>query len=278
MSTPVPPDVERHLKSLVTEELTFEMIRDLWIKKDKLFSDQIALLAMDEVNSLEAGDERGILLLTYSGSLISLGCGAKRTMEYASIKLRADVPEIIKAENVSLASPLKKGEAATFNGGQVQNTSALYKIVVCREGTTVEEQEKRIREATIFITNSFVNLNRDHLTLAMGKNVPDQFSRKEMIRYIAGKNSVSQKQAKEIIDDFMILAETGLLLGKSVPMGSLGKLSLKWKAERKARIGRNPATGEELTIGAKEAHYGPAFRFASSVKEKCERLEKTEES
>ena len=273
MSSPIPTDVERHLQTLVTEDITFDMIKDLWIRKDKLFSDQIALLAMDEVDHLDKDEERGILLLTYSGSLISLGCGKERSMEYASIKLRGDVPDIIKADYVSLTSQLDKGSVATFSGGQVQNTSSLYKIVVCREGVSVDEQEKRVREATIFITNSFVHLNRD-LTLAGNEGNMDQFNKKEMIRYIAGKNGVSQKQAKEIIDDFTVMAETGLLLGKTVSLGSLGKLSLKWKAERKARLGRNPATGEEITIGAKEAHYAPAFKFSSRIKEKCETVEK----
>lgn len=276
MSYFVPPEVEKHLQSLVTEEISFEMIRDLWIRKDRLFSDQIALLAMDETDQLPIDEERGILLLTYSGSLISLGCGRTRTMEYASIKLRSDVPQIIKAEKVSLNAPLKKGETAVFSGGQVQNTSALYKIVVCREGTSVEEQEKRIREATIFITNSFIHMNRD-LTVMNGGEAPDNFSRKEMIRYIAGKNGLTIKQTGEIIEDFLILAETGLLLGKSVPLGNLGKLKLKWKTERKARIGRNPATGEEITIGAREAHYAPAFRFSPSIKEKCERIKAEKE-
>ncbi len=273
MNASIPSDVERHLHTLVTENITFDMIKELWMKKDKLFSDQIALLAMDEVDHLQMNEERGILLLTYSGSLISMGCGKERSMEYASIKLRGDVPDIIKADKVSLSSHLDKGDAATFEGGQVQNTSALYKIVVCREGVSVEEQEKRVREATIFITNSFVHLNRD-LTLAGEGGSMDQFNKKEMIRYIAGKNGVSQKLAKELIDDYMIMAETGLLLGKTVSLGSMGKLNMKWKAERKARIGRNPASGEEITIAAKEAHYTPSFKFSSRIKEKCEIVEK----
>jgi len=276
MSAPIPNDVEQHLKSLVTDSISLEMITDLWLKKDKLFSEQIALLAMDEVDQLEMKEERGILLLTYSGSLISLGCGEKRTMEYASIKLRNDVPHIIKSDGVSLASPLRKGAAATFLGGQVQNTSSIYKIVVCREGVSEEEQEKRIREATVFITNSFVHLNR-HLTLTEGQSAVDLFNKKEMVRYVAGKNGLSMKQTREIIDDYLVMAETGLLLGKSVSLGNLGKLSLKWKPERKARIGRNPSSGEEITIAAKEAHYGPSFRFSSSIKERCEQVEYREE-
>lgn len=276
MNTSIPADVENHLKSLVTADITLDMIRDLWIRKDKLFSDQIALLAMDEVDFLESSEERGILLLTYSGSLISLGCGHKRSMEYASIKLRSDVPDIIKSSDVALASPLKKGSSASFSGGQVQNTSAIYKIVVCRESVSVEEQEKRIREATIFITNSFVHLNRD-LTLTEGQSQVDQFNKKEIVRYIAGKNDLTMKQTREIIDDFLVMAETGLLLGKSVSLGNLGKLALKLKPERKARIGRNPSTGEEITIPAKEAHYAPSFRFSSAIKERCEQVEYKEE-
>ncbi len=285
MDTVIPSDVETHLKKLISSssdqwaktEDSFDRIKELWLKKDKLFSDQIALLAMDEVEHLDKEDERGILLLTYSGSLVSLGCGKQRTMEYASIKLRGDVPDIIKADKVQITSQLKKGAAATFSGGSVQNTSSLYKIVVCKEGVSIDEQEKRIREATIFITNSFIHLNRDLTVMDRDNNI-DQFNKKEMIRYIASKNGVSQKLAKEIVDDYTFMAETGLLLGKSISIGGLGKITLKWKPERKARIGRNPSTGEEITIAAKEAHYAPTFKFTGRIKEKSEMVEKREES
>ncbi len=67
---------------------------------------------MDEVDHLNEDEERAMLLLTYSGSLLSLGCGKVRSMEYASIKLRGDVPDIIKSEKVELTSSLDKGSAA----------------------------------------------------------------------------------------------------------------------------------------------------------------------
>ena len=269
----IPVEVEQHLQTLLSDQLGIELLKKLWLKKDKLFSDQIALLKMEDLSHLEMDEKRALLLLTFSGSLVTLGCGEKRTMEYASIKLRTDVPHIIKSEQVTLISPLDKGASVSFSGGQLQNTSALYKIVVCPEGLSVDEQEKRVREASIFITNSFVQLNKDLTKLDLEES-SDSFNKKEIVKYIALKNELSQKLVKDIIDDYGTMIETGLLLGKSVPIASLGKFSMKWTNERKARLGRNPATGEEITIGAKRAHYSPSFKFSHTLKERCERIEK----
>ena len=44
------------------------------------------------------------------------------------------------------------------------------------------------------------------------------------------------------------------------------------KPAQKARIGRNPATGKELTVPAKDAHMVPAFKYSSRVKERAGNL------
>jgi nucleoid DNA-binding protein len=71
------------------------------------------------------------------------------------------------------------------------------------------------------------------------------------------------------MDDYSYMLETGLLLGKTVSLGRLGRFSLKVKPLRKARLGRNPHTGEEITIPARDAHMSPLFRFSSTIKERA---------
>jgi nucleoid DNA-binding protein len=71
------------------------------------------------------------------------------------------------------------------------------------------------------------------------------------------------------MDDYATLIETGMILGERVPLGKLGKLALRLRPARKPRVGRNPATGEEITIKAKPAMYVPAFSPSSSLKEKA---------
>ena len=272
----IPKEIEAHLERILEssqeewsrEAGAGEKLKALWLKKDVLFDEQIALLGMERVDSLDKSDPRGMLLLTFSGSLVSLGYGSERWMEYASIKFRSDVPDIVRCDKTSLAENLQAGKTAQFQSGPLKNTSALFKIVVCREGVSPSEQDKRIREATVFLTNSFVHMNRD-LTLPLGGDELDQFNKKNIIAYLARKNGLSQEKIRLIMDDYSYMLETGLLLGKTVSLGRLGRFSLKVKPLRKARLGRNPHTGEEITIPARDAHMSPLFRFSSTIKERA---------
>ncbi|MDC7233851.1 MAG: HU family DNA-binding protein, partial [Spirochaetales bacterium] len=226
------------------------------------------LLDMEEVEELSADDPRAGLLLTFSGSLVTLGYGEERWLEYASISLRTDVPDIVRCEKTTLGAPAAYGRAAAFSAGPLKNTSALYKIVVCREDVPAGEQEKRVHEATVFLTNSFIHLNRD-LTLPLDSQEADQFNKQNIIAYLAKKSGLTQDKIREITDDYVSMLETGMLLGKNVSFGRLGRFSLTLKPSRKARLGRNPKTGEEITIPAKGAHWSPNFKFSAGSKEKA---------
>ena len=275
MNQEIPQEIEAHLKRILDvsgedwsrEEGALDKLKALWLKKDSLFDEQIALLGMEGVDSLEKGDPRGKLLLTFSGSLVSMGYGEECWMEYASIKFRSDVPDIIRCDKTALSEDLHRGKSVQFAKGPLKKTSALYKIVVCKADVSPAEQDKRIREATVFLTNSFVHLNRD-LTMPMGGEELEQFNKKNIIAYLAKKSDLSQEKVRMIMDDYTYMLETGMLLGKTVSVGRIGRLSLKIKPRRKARLGRNPATGEEITIPARDAHMGPQFRFSSSFKER----------
>jgi DNA-binding protein HU-beta len=63
---------------------------------------------------------------------------------------------------------------------------------------------------------------------------------------IAEKNSITKKQAVEILEYIAELAYKNAKNSFTLP--GLGKLVL---VDRKARIGRNPATGETIKIKAK---------------------------
>jgi nucleoid DNA-binding protein len=279
VSQEIPKEIESHLERILgasqeewsKEEGALEKLKTVWLKKDSLFDEQIALLGMEKVNFLDRTDPRGMLLLSFSGSLVSLGYGSERWVEYASIKFRSDVPDIIRCDKTSLAEDLHTGKIAQFTAGSLKKTSALFKIVVCKEDVPPSEQEKRIREATVYLTNSFVHMNRD-LTLPLGGEELDQFNKKNIIAYLARKNGLSQEKMRGIIDDYTYMLETGMLLGKTVSLGRIGRLSLKLKPRRKARLGRNLQTGEEITIPAKEAHFGPVFKYSSTVKERAARI------
>lgn len=272
----IPKQVEAHLERIfgdsdgtwTGEDEAFEKLCKSWEKKERLFSQQIKLLDMEEVQELEAPDKRAALFLTFSGSLVSLGYGEERWLEYASISLRTDVPDIVRCDKTALLHSAAYGKAAEFRSGPLKHTSALYKIVVCKEDVPPGEQEKRVHEATVFLTNSFIHLNRD-LTLPVIGQDTDQFNKQNIIAYLAKKSGLKQDKIREITDDYVSMIETGMLMGKTVSFGRLGRFSLSLKPSRKARIGRNPKTGEEITIPAKGAHWSPGFKFSGSSKEKA---------
>ena len=79
------------------------------------------------------------------------------------------------------------------------------------------------------------------------------------LAHLAQKSSLSKKQIAEIFDEVLNLATKEAKNGFVVP--GFGKLVL---ANRKARIGRNPQTGEPIKIPAKRVC---KFRLAKSLKD-----------
>jgi len=271
--------VRSHLKKITrssgladTEE-SFRRMAEVWLEKKRLFEGQIGALDMVEVDSFARDDPRGALLLSYSGSLISLGTltASGRRVEYASISLRADVPDLVITESGGLAADVQLDGEAAFTSGKVRSTSSLLKIAVCPEDVSPEEQDKRIREATIFLTNGFVKINRT--VLSAGEDLPDQFTSQAIVAYLARKNGLTQKQARQITTDYLTMIESGMLLGERVPLGKIGRLFLKKRAPRKARVVVNPATGKEITVAARPEEAVPRISFSRALKERARRVQ-----
>jgi DNA-binding protein HU-beta len=83
----------------------------------------------------------------------------------------------------------------------------------------------------------------------------------QLVRHMAEKLELTSKQTANI---FQVLAETAVKETKKngeFTIPGLGKLV---KAERKARIGRNPQTGEAIKIKAKTV---VKFRVAKAAKD-----------
>ena len=269
--------IKAHLQGLIrssglpeTEDSLAEMAR-VWFEKKDMFESQIKALDMRELERFPADDPRGVLLLTWSGSLLSLGPRGPdrpgRRAEYASIELRTDVPHLALSEHGELESDLSLGQPAALRAGPVSHTSALLTIAACDPSVLPEEQEKRIREATIYLTNGFVRINRT--VTRPGHDFPEQLTMKSMVTYLARKNGLSQKQTRQLIDDYHTMLESGLLLGLRVPLGKMGRLSLRRKPARKARVGINPATGDKITLKARPEEQAPRMAFSRMLKERA---------
>lgn len=164
----VAEEVQPHIKNLVktaglpdTEE-SLELLAGGWLGKQNTFFEETKKRNMEEAESFDADDPRGALILTYSGSLLTVGPEQDegRTVEYVSIGLRHDVPETASSEGASLVGDIRKGAAAEFNDGPISKSSPVYAIAVFREVMEAEEEENRLGEMTLMLTKEFLDINK----------------------------------------------------------------------------------------------------------------------
>jgi DNA-binding protein HU-beta len=78
---------------------------------------------------------------------------------------------------------------------------------------------------------------------------------------LAEKFEMPKKQANEMMDDLVTMLTKNLKKGNRVRIAGFGVLQVR---KRAARMGRNPATGETISIPAKKKI---AFRAAKELKE-----------
>jgi nucleoid DNA-binding protein len=271
----LPDKIQKHLAGILAstempkDDNSLEILAHNWVGKKEIFDTMIKSLAMHEEGSLAAAEGRAALLLTYSGSLIGLGPerGDGRWMEYASIKLRHNVPDIVTVDKTGLQDLIAVDSTATFTEGKIKSTSALFKIAVCDADVDLAEQEKRVKEAMIYLTNVFVKLN--HKSFAPDEEAPEQFNLGSMTRFLANKNNLTQKQVKALLQDLFSLVETGMLMGERVGLGKLGNLNLKLRPPRKPRVMKNRFTGGEITVPAQPERFTPKFSFSRRMKERA---------
>ncbi|MBI9103487.1 MAG: HU family DNA-binding protein [Spirochaetales bacterium] len=278
----LPTAIQKHLMAIAGDQKKqddkefIQTLVDVWKQKEDLFRKQIEAVKLEFVDSISHKDTRGMMILSYSGSILCVGpvfltntnINFGRWIEYSSIKIRTEVPDIITGKGASLAAPLSTGQPVKMENSKVQTTSPAYLIAVCPENLDEEEQDKRIRESAIFITAGFMKYNQS-LQIESG-SIPDQFTMKSMTRFLAKKHGLTGQEARLIIDDFMTLIETGMIMGESVPFGKLGKFSIKTREAQKPRVVRHPGTGEEMTVKAKPARGIPKISFSSYLKERAE--------
>jgi DNA-binding protein HU-beta len=86
-------------------------------------------------------------------------------------------------------------------------------------------------------------------------------NKSELIDAIAGKSGLTKADAGRALDGFIQSVEEALKNGDSVALVGFGTFEVKERAERK---GRNPQTGEEITIKAAKI---PSFKAGKSLKD-----------
>ena len=97
--------------------------------------------------------------------------------------------------------------------------------------------------------------------MATSKSNGKRMSQTEIVNYFADKFGLKRAQAKEIFTELAALAGKEVKKNGEFVLPGFGKIVL---AKRKAREGRNPATGETIKIPAKTTL---KFRIGKGMKD-----------
>lgn len=173
MNSVIPQHILKHLETAVTtfgledNDETLDRLKAGWLEKEESFIQEMANIGMEEIESFRTYDERGVLALTYSGSLISIGplMDNERRVDYTSIGVRRDVPEALTKEGSQLAQDMALDRDVVFEGGPIQKTSPVYKMVVCPENLSSDDQTDLIQQATTMVIETFADINQESLIL-----------------------------------------------------------------------------------------------------------------
>ena len=97
--------------------------------------------------------------------------------------------------------------------------------------------------------------------MATASKAPATVTLKHLAAALAESHEMSKKQAETVLGDFVGSIVKHLKKGERIRIGGLGILQVR---KRAARIGRNPATGEQIQIKASKK---VAFRAAKELQE-----------
>ena len=97
--------------------------------------------------------------------------------------------------------------------------------------------------------------------------VPDKLTGTALLGYLAEKSGLARKDIKQVMEDLFEVVGTGVMRGERVALGKIGKMFIRVRPARGPRTGRNPLTGQEITIPAKPATKVPRFTFSKTFKE-----------
>lgn len=84
--------------------------------------------------------------------------------------------------------------------------------------------------------------------------------KQDLVRQVARETGQSESQAGESINAVFSSIEKALASGDDVTISGFGSFRVVHRAERE---GRNPQTGQAMTIGARKS---PAFRAGTQLK------------
>ncbi len=83
----------------------------------------------------------------------------------------------------------------------------------------------------------------------------------DLIDQVAEKSELSKKEVEKLLETIITSIQTALKNGEKVSLTGLGTFVVK---DKKARMARNPKTGEQVQVPAKKS---PKFKPGKELKE-----------
>lgn len=167
----LPERVREHVRLLVEpaglEEVegAEELLARGWLEKHAAFEQHTASRGMVAVEELGSDEVSGALIMTYSGSIVSIGpiVDGERDVAYASIGARRDVPQMSVRQDSKVDGDVRKDEAVRFIDGPVQKTSPVYAVAVFQKALPPARENAALVEVTRVLTERFVDINNETL-------------------------------------------------------------------------------------------------------------------
>lgn len=129
----LPVVIKKHIgKNIELSEI--DSIDSQWQKKYKLYLEIVEKNSMYIVDDIRIEDRRGLLLFSYSGSIIFLGSETKkgRSLKYCRLNSRTDTPHYHFEDKIRLLNDISIGRILYFDAMYFKNTSPIYKIAVAK--------------------------------------------------------------------------------------------------------------------------------------------------
>ncbi|WP_028975088.1 hypothetical protein [Spirochaeta cellobiosiphila] len=164
----IPVKLQDHIKRLVKiaglpdNDDSLELLSGGWLEKQEAFEQELEKLGLITVEELAKDDPKGALVLTYSGSLVNIGplMEGNRKASYASIGLREDVPEAAENADSELTEDIVIDGEVHFSKGPIKKSSPIYQIAILKEDMDPADEESILDEATMIITENFIEVNK----------------------------------------------------------------------------------------------------------------------
>jgi integration host factor subunit alpha len=87
-------------------------------------------------------------------------------------------------------------------------------------------------------------------------------TKNDLVKALAKENGFQKKQSIEIVETLLEIIKSSLSSGDDVLISGFGKFSVR---EKRARRGRNPATGEDMKLAARRV---VTFKCSGKLRDK----------